>query len=147
MNIIESELKTVLVVDDDPSICDFISVLLSREDYQVITTFRSAETTSLLKSGSYLRFDLMILDLQMPGLGGYSIIKNMQTKYYQKAPILVLTGRNLERGTIEMICAEPNVKGLCKKPISAPELVRKVRALTGGDEVKVGSTVLKFMVV
>ena len=78
MNVIETDMKTVLVVDDDPSICEFINVLLTKEDFQVISTFRSRETLNLLRSGSYLKFDLMITDLQMPGYGGYSIIKDMQ---------------------------------------------------------------------
>ena len=129
MNVIESETKTILVIDDDPAICDFLNILLSREDFQVIATFRSAEALNLLKAESYLRFDLVIIDLQMPVPGGYSIIKEAQKEGYQKMPILVLSGKNLDKGTVDMICSEPNVKGLCRKPISAQKLVKKVRAL------------------
>ena len=131
MNLYETDMKTILVVDDDPSICEFINVLLTKEDFQVISTFRSRETLSLLRQGSYLKFDLLITDLQMPGYGGYSIIKDMQREGYQSTPVLVLTGRNLDPGTIEIICREPNVRGLCKKPISANELKRKVHELLG----------------
>ena len=131
MNVIETDMKTILVVDDDPSICEFINVLLTKEDFQVISTFRSRETLNLLRQGPYLKFDLLITDLQMPGYGGYSIIKDMQREGFQGTPILVLTGRNLDPGTIEIICKEPNVRGLCKKPISANELRRKVHELLG----------------
>jgi len=131
MNVIETEMKTVLVVDDDPSICEFINILLTKEDFQVISTFRSRETLNLLRQGSYLKFDLLITDLQMPGYGGYSIIKDMQREGYQNTPVLVLTGRRLDPGTIDIICREPNVRGLCKKPISATELKKKVHELLG----------------
>ena len=131
MNVIETDMKTILVVDDDPSICEFINVLLTKEDFQVISTFRSRETLNLLRQGSYLKFDLLITDLQMPGYGGYSIIKDMQREGYQSTPILVLTGRNLDSGTVDIICREPNVRGLCKKPISANELRKKVHELMG----------------
>jgi DNA-binding response OmpR family regulator len=130
MKVIDTDIKTILIVDDDPALCEFLNVLLTAEDFQVISTFRSAETLSLMKRDSYLRFNLIILDLQMPGLGGYSIIKDLQKEGFQDTPILVLTGRNLEQGTIDLICAEPNVRGLCKKPISAPELKKKVFELT-----------------
>ena len=129
MNVIETDIKTVLVVDDDPAICEFLNILLTKEDFQVISTFRSKETLNLLRADSYLNFNLMILDLQMPGYGGYSIIKDMQREGFQNVPILVLTGRNLDPGTIDIICKEPNVRGLCRKPISAPELKKKVHQL------------------
>jgi len=131
MNVIETEMKTILVVDDDPSICEFINVLLTKEDFQVISTFRSRETLNLLRTGSYLKFDLLIADLQMPGYGGYSIIKDMQREGYQNTPVLVLTGRKLDPGTIKIIEDEPNVRGLCKKPISANDLKKKVHELLG----------------
>ena len=131
MNVIETKMKTILVVDDDPSICELINALLTKEDFQVISTFRSRETLNLLRQGSYLKFDLLITDLQMPGYGGYSIIKDMQREGYQQTPVLVLTGRKLDPGTVDIICREPNVRGLCKKPISANDLRRKVHDLLG----------------
>ena len=131
MNVIETDLKTVLVVDDDPSICELLNVLLAREEFQVISTFRSRETLNLLRLGDYLKFDLLITDIQMPGYGGYSIIKDMQKEGYQNTPVLVLTGRNLDPGTVEIISKEPNVRAICKKPISPSELTAKVHELLG----------------
>lgn len=131
MNVIKAKMKTILVVDDDPTICEFLNELLTKDDFQVISTFRSRETLNLLRLGSYLKFDLLITDLQMPGYGGYSIIKDMQKEGYQDTPVLVLTGQGLDSGTIEIISREPNVRGLCEKPISAAELRRKVHELLG----------------
>ena len=131
MNVIQTELKTVLVVDDDPAICELLNVLLAREEFQVISTFRSRETLNLLRSGDYLKFDLLITDIQMPGYGGYSIIKDMQKEGYQNTPVLVLTGRNLDPGTVEIISKEPNVRAILKKPIAPTELTDKVHELLG----------------
>ena len=73
----------------------------------------------------------MILDLQMPNWGGYSIIKEVQQEGYQKTPILVLSGKNMDPGTVEIIRGEPNVRGLCKKPIAIKELKKVVHSLMG----------------
>ena len=131
MNAIETKMKTILVVDDDPSICEFLSALLTKDDFQVISTFRSRETLNLLRQGSYLKFDLLITDLQMPGYGGYSIIKDMQKEGYQDTPVLVLTGQDLDPGTVEIISREPNVRALLNRPISSAELKAKVHELLG----------------
>ena len=131
MNVLESKTVSILVVDDDPKICEFLSSILEKEDFQVVSTFRSSETLGLLKKGSYIKFSLVITDLQMPGMGGYSIIKDIQAEDYDRVPVLVITGRNLDNSTTDMISQEPNVKGLCKKPLAITDFLGKVYDILG----------------
>ena len=131
MNVIESKTVSILIVDDDPQICEMLSSILSKEDFQVVSTFRSNESLGFLKKGSYVKFNLVITDLQMPGLGGFSIIKNIQADSYESVPVLVMTGRNLDAGTIDMIKNEPNVKTLSQKPLFLSDFISTVYSALG----------------
>ena len=123
--------KTILVVDDDPAACDLMSTVLAKANYQVLSTFHSRETLTYLKQGAYLKVDLVITDLEMPGYGGYSIIKDLQSGIYEQVPVLVVTGRKLDDDTIRMIEGEPNVKGLLRKPLSVTSFLGKVNGILG----------------
>ena len=131
MNIIESGQKTILVVDDDPNTCEFLTTILTKENYQVLSTFQAKDTLGYLKQGSHVKIDLVITDLQMPGYGGFSVIKDLQGEQFVSVPILVVTGRNLDQDAINMIKMEPNVRGIHKKPIVPSGFVQEVRDILG----------------
>jgi len=63
--------KSILVVDDQDQICEILDIFLS-DDYNVVTTFDSAEGLRLVNLDSY---DLLITDLQMPEVSGFEIIR------------------------------------------------------------------------
>ena len=123
--------KKVLIIDDDRNLCAAMETILEKEDFQVVSTFRSKESLGFLKKGAYLKINLVITDLQMPGLGGFSIIKDIQGEDYDKVPVLVITGRNLDPVTMDMIKHEPNVKGIYKKPLSVSNFVAAVYKILG----------------
>ncbi len=131
VNIIKNDDKTILVVDDDPAICDMMTNILTRENLQVVSTVHSKEALTYLRPGSYLKIDLIITDLQMPDYGGFSFIRDLQSPEYESAPVLVVTGRNLDNQAINMINLESNVKGLFKKPVSIKAFVKKVHEILG----------------
>lgn len=117
MEKIEMLMKTVLVVDDDPNLRDLMESLLEREGFQVVCASNGQEAAELLKRESLRRFDLAIMDLMMPGDGGFSTIRKIQGAEYLKTPVIVVTSRVLDRGTVEMIRQEPNVVDLLPKPL------------------------------
>src|SRR3989344_3681200 len=123
--------KTILVVDDDPAICEMMNTLLSRENIQVISTVRGQEAFTYLFEGSQVKIDLLITDLQMPGYGGFSIIKEMQNPKYMKVPVVVVTGKNLDEQAIALIKLESNVKDVIKKPISTRTFVARIHEILG----------------
>jgi len=83
--------EKILVVDDDPDILDAISMILESQGYQVVTARDGVEGLANLKTEVP---DLMILDLLMPKMDGFCVLKELQdprwTKY-KDIPILVLT--------------------------------------------------------
>src|ERR1700694_2346655 len=91
----------LLVVDDDRGIRDLLSRFLSREGYRVTTADTAAEARAKLHG---LKFDLLILDVMMPGETGFDLAKSIRNA--SAVPILMLPARpekkrgiaGLERG-------------------------------------------------
>jgi two-component system phosphate regulon response regulator OmpR len=89
----------LLVVDDDRRIRDVLSRFLTGEGYRVTTAESAADARANLKS---LSFDLLILDVMMPGESGFDFAKSMRAAA-NDVPILMLTARD---------AAESRIKGL-----------------------------------
>ncbi len=88
----------LLIVDDDRRIRDLLSRFLSGEGYRVTTADTAADARAKLKS---LSFDLLILDVMMPGESGFDFAKTLRGT--STVPILMLTARD---------AAESRIKGL-----------------------------------
>ncbi len=78
----------LLVVDDDRAIRDLLSRFLHREGYRVTTADTAADARAKLEG---LRFDLLILDVMMPGETGFDLAKSIRST--SGVPILMLTAR------------------------------------------------------
>src|SRR5262245_34044797 len=78
----------LLVVDDDRAIRDLLSRFLHREGYPVTTADTAADARAKLEG---LRFDLLILDVMMPGETGFDLAKSIRAN--SGVPILMLTAR------------------------------------------------------
>ena len=78
----------ILLVDDEPAIRLTLSVLLKRSGYSVTAAASGDEALALLDQQAY---DLVLLDLIMPGLGGLGLAREVQRRL-PEAAILVLTG-------------------------------------------------------
>jgi two-component system, OmpR family, phosphate regulon response regulator OmpR len=109
----------LLVVDDDRRIRDLLSRFLSGEGYRVTTAETAADARGKLKS---LSFDMLILDLMMPGESGFDLAKAIRVD--SSVPILMLTARD---------AAESRIKGLeigaddyLSKPFEPRELALRI---------------------
>ena len=109
----------LLVVDDDRRIRDLLSRFLAGEGYRVTTAETAADARGKLKS---LSFDLLILDLMMPGESGFDFAKAIRVG--SSVPILMLTARD---------AAESRIKGLeigaddyLSKPFEPRELALRI---------------------
>jgi two-component system phosphate regulon response regulator OmpR len=88
----------LLVVDDDRRIRDLLSRFLASEGYRVTTADNAADARAKLVS---LRFDLLVLDVMMPGESGFDFAQSLRGT--SNVPILMLTARD---------AAESRIKGL-----------------------------------
>jgi DNA-binding response OmpR family regulator len=123
--------KTILVVDDDDTICSFFETVLLREGFNVFTVQSGEKALTLLKGDLCDKIDLVILDLMMPGRGGYDILRELQSPDYQNVPIIVATARTLDKETVDSIKMESNVQGFFSKPLNMIELKKTIRKSLG----------------
>ena len=84
----EENNSSILVVDDNPEIREIIQVLLGGEGYLVETAGNGVKALEMLSQREY---DLIILDIMMPGLDGYQTCRKMREE--SNAPILFLSAR------------------------------------------------------
>lgn len=104
----------VLVVDDDESLLDLMEHVIKKEGFKVELTTDGQEA---LEKSVDMRPDLIVLDFMLPGLSGIDIAKRLQSAPTAGIPILFMTGRRVDRKTIEAIRKEPNIKEYIEKPV------------------------------
>ena len=112
----------LLIVDDDRRIRDLLSRFLLSEGYRVTTAESAAEARAKLAG---LRFDLMILDVMMPGETGFEFARSLRSS--SNVPILMLTAREKVSDRIDGLDA--GADDYLVKPFDVEELKARVRAL------------------
>ena len=83
---------TVLIIEDEHTICDFMAKTLNAHDYKTITSHTGREGLAYLTSSLP---DLVLLDLGLPDMDGIEIIK--ETRQWSSIPIIVISARNQEK--------------------------------------------------
>lgn len=111
----------ILVVDDDPQIRRVMRVALTRQGYEIddATTGEAA-----LEKVRDHRFDLILLDMNMPGMGGLEACRLLRAG--SEVPIIMLTVRDSETDTVQALDA--GADDYVTKPFGMPELLARIRA-------------------
>jgi DNA-binding response OmpR family regulator len=113
----------ILLVDDDPGIVDVVSYLLKREGFQVDSAEDGSEA---LAAATARRYDLVILDVMLPGLSGTDICQTLRVSG-STVPILMLTAKDAELDRV--LGLELGADDYLTKPFSTAELLSRIRAL------------------
>lgn len=88
-----SEKSKILVADDEEIMRDVLSALLAGENYIVELAENGGQALAMLRDNTY---DVMLLDLLMPDMDGFSLLSNMRsTANLQDIPVIILTGADL----------------------------------------------------
>ena len=115
--------KKILVVDDDPFICDIIRIKLEQENFEVITASHGSEA---LRKAYYVLPDMVILDIMLPDMNGYEICKRLSMDPRTSGvPILVLTVRDISE---EVIAFENGAVDFINKPFELSSLLAHINA-------------------
>lgn len=120
--------KTVLIVDDDASMCDMLELWVKSEGFK---TLKSGSGPDAVQKADLNAPDLIILDFMLPGAGGYEVAKELQMGDARGVPIIIITGRRLDRQTADMLRHEPNVKEYIEKPVKPAVLASHMHRLLG----------------
>ncbi len=118
-------MRRALVVEDDPDIVELVTMYLSKEGFAVEGVGDGREALARVRA---TRFDLVILDLQLPGLDGLSLCGQIRREGIARdVPVVMLTARGDE--TDRIVGLEMGADDYVVKPFSPKELVARVRAL------------------
>jgi len=112
----------ILVVDDEPSITEFVSYALKKEGYAADVVDNGEEALALAGKNSY---DLFILDIMLPGMDGYELCRRLRSK--TTVPVLFLSARDTELDKV--VGLEIGGDDYLTKPFGVRELIARVRAL------------------
>ena len=114
--------KKILVIDDEPTIVKVVESRLKANGYEVVCAYDGQEGLQKVASQSP---DLIIVDIGMPKVDGYTFVKEVRAKEStSKTPIIVLTARDKMRDLFEM----EGVKDYLAKPFKAEELLERVNS-------------------
>lgn len=114
--------KTILVVEDEPSIAEVVGLYLQRDGYQVQTATDGKIAMMILEKKTP---DLVVLDLMLPEIDGLSLTRWLRER--SDVPIIMLTARREEIDRITGL--EMGADDYVVKPFSPQELVSRVRAV------------------
>ncbi len=120
-------MKRILVVDDDADILNLERRVLEREGYEVITAADGAAALALLQAQA---FDLLLLDIMMPGADGFEVSRAVPRAKGQRAtPVVFVTARDDPQAMREGFRSGGTV--FLTKPFTAGQLTRIVRSMLG----------------
>jgi DNA-binding response OmpR family regulator len=116
-------MKRILAVDDDPSIRSFLKRGLSYEGYAVDVAESGEDGLSIARDRAP---DLMILDVMMPGIDGFEVLRRIRAAG-DGVPVILLTGKDAPSDQVAGL--EVGADDYVIKPISFDVLLARVRAL------------------
>jgi DNA-binding response OmpR family regulator len=116
-------MKSILVIEDDPAIVKGLRIGLEEEHYDVETATDGEKGYQLAQDKHY---DIIILDLMLPGMNGQDICRELRSKGIQ-TPIIMLTSKKQE--TDKVLGLELGADDYVTKPFSILELQARIRAI------------------
>ncbi len=118
----QSPMPTVLIIEDEPELVKVLRSYLEGAGYTVLTAYRG---DTGLSTAEHRRPDLVILDLNLPGMDGLDVAREIRRR--ADTPIIMLTARVEE--TDRLIGLELGADDYITKPFSPREVVARVRAV------------------
>jgi two-component system response regulator CpxR len=112
----------LLIVDDDAELCSLLREFLERESFTVQCIH---EGNAALEAAQQGGFDLIVLDVMLPGLDGFEILKRLRLT--SRVPVLMLTARGEDVDRI--VGLELGADDYLPKPFNPRELAARVRAI------------------
>ena len=122
----EKNKNHILIVDDDDRIRSLLKDYLDNNGYIVSTAENAEQAKNKLK---YLKFDIIILDVMMPGQNGYDLTKEVRKK--MKVPIILLTAKGEVENRIKGL--ELGADDYLGKPFEPKELLLRIENIINKD--------------
>ncbi len=114
-------MKKVLIVDDEPEVVELISIVLDRDDLQLLEAYDGDDALEIVQAE---RPDLMITDLMMPGLDGIELCKRVKADPVSRAMMIITMSARRELYTEDCGADE-----FIRKPFDITDVVARVDRL------------------
>lgn len=112
----------ILVIDDDTELCELLSDYLVPEGFEVETVHDGTTGAERVLAGNY---DLIVLDVMLPGLNGFDVLRKIRSS--SAVPVLMLTARGDDVDRI--VGLELGADDYLPKPFNPREMVARIRAI------------------
>lgn len=113
-------MQKILLVEDEPNIARFVELELGHEGYAVTKAEDGREGLKLAEEGSY---DLMLLDIMLPGLNGLEVLRRLRKS--SQLPVIMLTARDAVMDKVTGL--DMGADDYITKPFSIEELLARIR--------------------
>jgi two-component system alkaline phosphatase synthesis response regulator PhoP len=115
--------KKILVIEDEPTLARLLSYNLTQEGYETKVADHGGDG---LQAALQQAFDLIILDIMLPGLNGFEILEKLRRKG-NRTPVIILTARNAEEEVVQGL--KHGADDYITKPFGVAELLARVSAV------------------
>jgi DNA-binding response OmpR family regulator len=129
MNTSKPQNQKILVVDDEERMARFIRLNLEHDGFQVVEAYRGQEAMDKLRTTLP---DLMLLDIMMPDMDGFEVLKLVRE--VSDVPVIMLTAKGEEDDKVKGL--ELGADDYITKPFSPRELVSRVKAVLRRSEIQ-----------
>lgn len=144
---VNQHVQSVLIIDDDTELCEMLSLYLETAGYHVAIKHNGQE--GLFEASANGHYDLILLDVMMPKMDGFEVLKKLRATL--STPVLMLTARGDEYDRI--LGLELGADDYLPKPFNHRELLARVKAIfrrqaldgvagVSEQDIQVGDTVL-----
>lgn len=123
-----AEEKTVLIVDDDSEVWDLLYYIVRKEGFR---TEKASDGGEALEKARGMTPSLILLDLMLPRLSGFELLRELQEESTADIPIILVSGRHMDQSTLDLLKREPNVKEFLEKPVKPQTLTALLHSLLG----------------
>ena len=127
----------ILVVDDEIGIREVIKEYCLNEGYEVIEASNGLEAIDVMNNS----VDVIVLDIMMPKMDGYTALKEIRKNY--KTPVIMLSARTDEFDKLQSF--DMGVDDYVTKPFSPKELIARIKAVTNRNKINVDEYIYKTL--
>lgn len=123
-------MKKILIIDDEEEFVSYMKANIElRDGYEVITALDGEEGLKAAESG---KPDLVLLDIKMPGMDGFEVLKRLkENKNTKSIPVIMVTARTDDDTMMEALKLHDN--GYVVKPVKIEELEEKMEDALGEE--------------
>ena len=119
--------KKIVLAEDEPQIARLVEFKLKKEGYSVTTKENGEEALKAIKED---KPDLVLLDIMMPVMGGYEVLRRLKEDEDLKSiPVIMLTARAQEKDVVKGI--DMGAEDYITKPFHPAELLARVKRILG----------------